>query len=72
MLINHVLNAQPSDFMGIYPCWGDQGSRIFYPGWQDFWVEVLVFVYSESDDNLTVHGIWKTSLQTSLLQGERL
>jgi hypothetical protein len=22
--------------------------------------------------NLTFHGIWKTSLQTSLLQGERL
>jgi hypothetical protein len=51
---------------------GDKGSRIFYPGWQDFRVEVLVFLYSEPDDNLTVHGMWKTSLQTSLLQGERL
>jgi len=45
--------------MGIFPGWGDQGSRIFYPGWQDFRVEVLVFVYSESDlsDNVTVHDM---------------
>ncbi|MBD2499041.1 type II toxin-antitoxin system RelE family toxin [Anabaena azotica] len=38
---------------------------------------ILTTIYSKSDisdvsNDLTFHGIWKTSLQTSLLQGERL
>jgi hypothetical protein len=40
---------------------------VFLSGFEVGWLDVFL-----TQRGLTFHGIWKTSLQTSLLQGERL